>query len=172
MGAGMITAAAAAVPTLWIVLGPLGQSSTAAKLLGANAHLDVSGFLARSMEVFGVVHGVPMPGFALLWASIPTVTTIGTSREHLPFSLIWWSFTFPGGTCVTGLSGLAAHTGLVAFEVIPATHGESSLKRSCANVCIIDVASSLDFGFMSNVRSGRLKVSEGKVCGLLSVVCN
>ncbi|HAQ9631352.1 TPA: C4-dicarboxylate ABC transporter, partial [Enterococcus faecium] len=29
------------VPTLWIVLGPLGQSITAANLLGGNAHLAV-----------------------------------------------------------------------------------------------------------------------------------
>jgi hypothetical protein len=31
------------VPTLWIVLGPLGQSVIAANLLGTNAHLAVPG---------------------------------------------------------------------------------------------------------------------------------
>ncbi|MFQ4149578.1 TDT family transporter [Arthrobacter sp. LAPM80] len=110
--------AAAAVPTLWIVLGPLGQSITAANLLGGNAHLAVSGFLAQALEAFGILYGVPVLGFALLWASIAAMVTIRTAREHLPFSLTWWSFTFPVGTCVTGLSGLAAHTGLVAFEVM------------------------------------------------------
>ena len=29
----------------------------------------------------------------------------------MPFSLTWWSFTFPVGTVVTGTSGLAAITG-------------------------------------------------------------
>lgn len=47
--------AAAAVPTLWIVLGPLGQSITAANLLGSNAHLAVSGFLAQALEAFGIL---------------------------------------------------------------------------------------------------------------------
>ena len=46
------------------------------------------------------------------------MVTIRTAREHLPFSLTWWSFTFPVGNCVTGLSGLAAHTGWAAFEVM------------------------------------------------------
>ena len=44
--------------------------------------------------------------------------TIRTIREGLPFSLTWWSFTFPVGTCVTGASALAAHTGSVAFAGI------------------------------------------------------
>ncbi|ALE07778.1 C4-dicarboxylate ABC transporter [Arthrobacter sp. ERGS1:01] len=110
--------AAAAVPTLWIVLGPLGQSITAANLLGGNAHLAVSGGLARAMEAFGVLLGVPVLGFALLWAALAGAITIRTARRGLPFSLTWWSFTFPVGTCVTGLSGLAAHTHLAAFSVM------------------------------------------------------
>ncbi|WP_311380364.1 TDT family transporter [Arthrobacter sp. ISL-72] len=110
------TGAAAAVPTLWIVLGPLGQSITAANLLGGNAHLATSGALAQAMEAFGVLYGVPVLGFALMWAVIATAITIRTARQGLPFSLTWWSFTFPIGTCVTSLSGLAAHTHLAVFE--------------------------------------------------------
>jgi hypothetical protein len=38
-------------------------------------------------------------------------------RGHqLPFGLIWWSCTFPVGTCVTGTSGLDLHTGADAFR--------------------------------------------------------
>lgn len=110
--------AAAAVPTLWIVLGPLGQSITAANLLGGNAHLTVSGPLAAAMEAFGVLYGVPVLGFALLWAALAAAITLRTARHGLPFSLTWWSFTFPIGTCVTGLSGLAVHTGLAAFAAM------------------------------------------------------
>ncbi|WP_370871595.1 hypothetical protein [Curtobacterium sp. A7_M15] len=40
------------------------------------------------------------------------------AREHLPFSLTWWSFTFPVGTCVTGLNGLALHSGLTVIAVL------------------------------------------------------
>ena len=110
--------AAAAVPTLWIVLGPLGQSITAANLLGGNAHLAVSGNLAGALEAFGVLYGVPVLGFALMWAALAAAITLRTARQGLPFSLTWWSFTFPIGTCVTGLSGLALHTNVDAFKVM------------------------------------------------------
>lgn len=77
--------AAGMVPTLWIVLGPVGQSITAVNLLASNA---------------------------------PAVVDASTAREHLPFSLTWWSFTFPVGTCVTGLNGLALHSGLTVVAVL------------------------------------------------------
>jgi len=113
--------AAAAVPTLWIVLGPLGQSITAANLLGGNAHLAVSGTLTPAMEAFGVLYGVPVLGFALMWAVLATAITIRTARQGLPFALTWWSFTFPVGTCVTGLTGLAVQTHLAVFEGMAVT---------------------------------------------------
>jgi tellurite resistance protein TehA-like permease len=43
--------------------------------------------------------------------------TLRTVREHLPFSLTWWSFTFPVGTCVLGTSELALDTGSDLFHV-------------------------------------------------------
>jgi tellurite resistance protein TehA-like permease len=42
---------------------------------------------------------------------------VRTARQSLPFSLTWWSFTFPVGTVVTGTSGLAARTGSTFFTV-------------------------------------------------------
>lgn len=108
------------VPTLWIVLGPLGQSITAANLLGGNAHLAIPAPYSTALQAFGVVYGVPVWGFALLWASIAAAITIRTAREHLPFSLTWWSFTFPVGTCVTGTTGIALHTGSDLFRVAAA----------------------------------------------------
>lgn len=36
----------------------------------------------------------------------------------MPFSLTWWSFTFPVGTTVTRASELAAHTGSIALAWI------------------------------------------------------
>ncbi len=109
---------AAMVPTLWIVLGPVGQSITAVNLLGGNAHLAVSPAIADVLLTFGMIYGVPMLGFALMWTALALLITIRTAREKLPFSLTWWSFTFPVGTCVTGFSGLALHTGLIAVQVL------------------------------------------------------
>jgi tellurite resistance protein TehA-like permease len=108
------------VPTLWIVLGPLGQSVTAANLLGGAAHLAMPAPYASALLAFGVVFGVPVLGFALLWATIAGAVTLRTAREHLPFSLTWWSFTFPIGTVVTGTTGLALHTDSVMLRLAAA----------------------------------------------------
>ncbi len=110
--------AAGMVPTLWIVLGPVGQSITAASLLGANASGVVSDEIAAGLNTFSLIYGFAMLGFGLLWTTVALAITIRTARAGLPFSLTWWSFTFPVGTCVTGLNGLAAHTGLVAVQVL------------------------------------------------------
>jgi C4-dicarboxylate transporter/malic acid transport protein len=102
---------AAMVPTWWIVLGPLGQSVTAVNLLGRNAYLAVPAPWARAMQAFGLLYGLPVWGLALLWAGVAGVITVRTARRGLPFSLTWWSFTFPVGTLVTGTAALAVHTG-------------------------------------------------------------
>jgi tellurite resistance protein TehA-like permease len=108
---------AAMVPTLWIVLGPLGQSITAANNLGAQAQLAVPQPYASAFRAMGLVYGLPVWGFALMWAGIAVAVTVRTARAHLPFTLTWWSFTFPVGTVVTGTSGLAAHTGEAFLQV-------------------------------------------------------
>jgi tellurite resistance protein TehA-like permease len=108
------------VPTLWIVLGPLGQSITAANLLGGVAHQAIPAPYADGLQAFGVIFGAPVWGFALLWGVLAAAITIRTIREHLPFSLTWWSFTFPVGTCVTGTTGLALHTGAIMFRIAAA----------------------------------------------------
>ncbi|MFE9688970.1 TDT family transporter [Micromonospora sp. NPDC005806] len=103
--------AARMVPTLWIVLGPLGQSITAAHLLGRAADGVLPDPYAAGAQMLAVLYGVPAMGFALLWLALAAAITVRTARAGLPFSLTWWSFTFPVGTLVTGVTGLAARTG-------------------------------------------------------------
>ncbi|AYE97929.1 C4-dicarboxylate ABC transporter [Mycobacterium paragordonae] len=115
------TSGSARVPTLWIVLGPLGQSITAAGLLATAAATGaVDHQLAAAMHDFAVIFGVPVWGFAVLWISLATALTVRTLRRGMPFALTWWSLTFPVGTFVTGTSQLAAHTHLPAFKVAAA----------------------------------------------------
>jgi len=64
-----------------------------------------------------VVYGLPVLGFALMWAAIAGAITLRAARSHLPFSLTWWSFTFPVGTCATGTAALAAATGSALLRV-------------------------------------------------------
>ena len=95
------------VPTLWIVLGPVGQSITAAHLMAGARHGQAA-----------LLYGVPALGFALFWIALAAALTVRTARTGLPFSLTWWSFTFPVGTVVTGTSGLAARTGSPSLTVL------------------------------------------------------
>jgi C4-dicarboxylate transporter/malic acid transport protein len=115
------TSGSARVPTLWIVLGPLGQSITAAGLLAAGAATGaVAHELAEDMNAFAILFGVPVWGFAMLWIALATALTLRTLRRGMPFALTWWSLTFPVGTFATGTSQLAVHTHLPAFKVAAA----------------------------------------------------
>ncbi|MFI7139917.1 TDT family transporter [Streptomyces massasporeus] len=105
----------ALTPTLFLVLGPLGQSTTA---VGAFADVAPGVVPAPYSEGFGalaVLYGVPVMGFALLWFCLATAHVVRARRHGMRFSMTWWSFTFPVGTCVTGTEALARHTGLVAY---------------------------------------------------------
>ena len=79
-------------PTLCIPLGPLGQGATAALGLGAPTAVGAAALLgAGAWAVFAV--------------SANRRAVLGP--DGLPFSLGWWAFVFPVGTCVTGTAALA-----------------------------------------------------------------
>jgi C4-dicarboxylate transporter/malic acid transport protein len=105
------TLPAVMVPTLWIVLGPLGQSVTATGNLAKVAGTTMQAPYTTGAGVFALLYGVPTWGFAMAWLVIAAAITIRTIRKGMPFGLTWWSFTFPVGTCVTGTIALADRTG-------------------------------------------------------------
>jgi tellurite resistance protein TehA-like permease len=105
------TLPAVMVPTCWIVLGPLGQSVTAAGNLANVGGLTLRAPYPAGADAFALLYGIPTWGFAMLWLAIAASLTVRAARKGLPFGLTWWSFTFPVGTCVTGAIGLAARTG-------------------------------------------------------------
>ncbi|MDH4317084.1 MAG: TDT family transporter [Desulfobulbaceae bacterium] len=110
------TSGTSRVPTLWIVLGPLGQSMTAVGILGTVATVAVPAQIALGFEAFAVLYSVPVFGFVLLWTCIATLLTLHARRRKMKFALTYWAFTFPVGTCVTGIAQLAQHTGLPLFK--------------------------------------------------------
>ncbi|MFI9403136.1 TDT family transporter [Nocardia sp. NPDC052316] len=113
------TPAAGMAPTLWIVLGPLGQSVTAAGLLANAAPAALPDLYAKGFLVFSVIFGLVTWGFAMLWLALAGAVTVKTYRAgELTFTMTWWGFTFPLGTCVTGSTVLYTHTGADFFAAI------------------------------------------------------
>lgn len=110
--------AARSVPTLWIVLGPIGQSVTAFHLLGRAAQGVLPEPYASGAQMLALLYGVPALGFALFWAALAAAITVRTARAGLPFALTWWSFTFPVGTVVTGAAGMAVRSGSPLLTVL------------------------------------------------------
>jgi C4-dicarboxylate transporter/malic acid transport protein len=104
---------AAMAPAMWIVLGPLGQSTTAVSHLGTDATRVLPAPYGTGATVAGLLYGVPVWGFAMVWLVLAAAITVRTARTaggRLPFALTWWSFTFPVGTCVTGTIALATRS--------------------------------------------------------------
>ncbi|MGV6990194.1 TDT family transporter [Gordonia amicalis] len=105
------------VPTWWIVLGPLGQSVTAACLLAHAAQHAVPAPVAGAMHEFAVAYGLAVWVAATAWIGVATRITVRTARAGMPFAMTWWSFTFPVGTYVTGSSALMLTLGWTVFEI-------------------------------------------------------
>jgi C4-dicarboxylate transporter/malic acid transport protein len=110
----------ALTPTLFLVLGPMGQSVTAVNQLADQAAASIGSPYAEGLGAFAVIYGVPVIGFALLWAALAVAMVVRAARSGMGFAMTWWAFTFPVGTCVTGAEGLARHTGLTAFHWLAA----------------------------------------------------
>lgn len=108
----------ALTPTLFLVLGPLGQSTTAAGAFADVAPGVVPAPYDQGFGLLAVLYGVPVTGFALLWLCLATAHVVRARRHGMRFSMTWWSFTFPVGTCVTGSAALSRHTGLPAWDAL------------------------------------------------------
>ncbi|MFI2201194.1 TDT family transporter [Streptomyces sp. NPDC020192] len=108
----------ALTPTLFLVLGPLGQSTTAVGKIADAAPGVVPAPYDRGLDVLAVLYGVPVMGFALLWLALSVAHVVRARRQGMGFAMTWWAFTFPVGTCVTGAAALARHTGLACYDAL------------------------------------------------------
>lgn len=106
----------ALTPALFLVLGPLGQSTTAVATFAVAAPGVVPAPYDQGFVVLAVLYGVPVTGFALFWLALAGALVVRARRRGMGFTMTWWAFTFPVGTCVTGTEGLARHTGLAVYD--------------------------------------------------------
>lgn len=97
------------VPTLWIVVGPLGQSIAGINALGTAAPA-LWPTLGPTLRAAGLVYGLPVWGFGVYWLILAILVTLRAAQRHLPFNLGWWAFTFPVGVLTTGTYALYTRT--------------------------------------------------------------
>ena len=95
----------ALVTTMWLVVGPLGQSIAGIIALG-NAAQIVWPAYGHGLAIAGLAYGVLVWGFAMYWLAMAIALTIRAKRKHLPFNLSWWAFTFPVGVLTAGTDAL------------------------------------------------------------------
>jgi C4-dicarboxylate transporter/malic acid transport protein len=106
----------ALVTTMWLVIGPLGQSIAGIIALGSTARA-VWPELGHGLAIAGLAYGVLVWGFAMYWLAMAIALTVRAARKHLPFNLSWWAFTFPVGVLTAGTDALFLQTRAHIFGI-------------------------------------------------------
>jgi C4-dicarboxylate transporter/malic acid transport protein len=107
----------ALVTTMWLVVGPLGQSIAGIIALG-NAATTVWPAFGHGLAMAALAYGVLVWGFAMYWLAMAIAMTLRAKRKHLPFNLSWWAFTFPVGVLTAGTDALYLQTHAHIFGIV------------------------------------------------------
>lgn len=95
------------VPSIWIVIGPIGMSMT----LFSTLPLVTQPFLETwnaGFSALGVIFAISMWGVGIWWIVIASLYSLLhlAKESRIPFSLGWWSYVFPLGSFTTGTYAL------------------------------------------------------------------
>ncbi len=108
--------------TSWLPLGPLATGCLGLLTLGQAAPAAFAGTaLAGAAEVvhgFGLIGGLALWGAGLWWLVLATLFTRHYIRDHMPFNLGWWGFTFPLGVFALATLELLRLTELRGFALV------------------------------------------------------
>ena len=82
------------IPTIWIYLGPIGAGTISLLNLGAVSAPFLGSPVTPILNLFGLLYW----SFGFWWLITASVMTIiYILNKNLPYTLSWWSFTFPLG---------------------------------------------------------------------------
>ena len=107
------------VPSIWIVIGPIGMSMT----ISSTLPLVTQPFLVTwnsGFHALGIIFAVSMWGVGIWWiviASLYSLLHLTKKESKIPFSLGWWSYVFPLGSFTTGTYALNDLLGNSIFAV-------------------------------------------------------
>ncbi|KAJ2212008.1 Plasma membrane sulfite pump involved in sulfite metabolism [Coemansia sp. RSA 487] len=116
-----------AIVSVFIPLGPLGQSSYGIQLLGGQslrifpASLPHIKYLGEVLNCIGFFLGLLIWSMAIWWLLQATYSVIYTRiLGKVPFNLGWWAFIFPIGTFASSSNSLWNITSYRFFRVVSA----------------------------------------------------
>lgn len=96
------------VPSIWIVIGPIGMSMTIFSTLPSVTQ-PFLGTLNSGFHALGLIFAISMWGVGIWWiviASLYSLLHFAKKESKLPFSLGWWSYVFPLGSFTVGTYAL------------------------------------------------------------------
>ena len=107
------------VPSIWIVIGPIGMTMT----IFSTLPLVTQPFLETmnsGFQALGTIFAISMWGVGIWWiviASLYSLLHLIKKDCKIPFSLGWWSYVFPLGSFTTGTYALNDLLGNSFFAV-------------------------------------------------------
>ncbi|KAJ2140102.1 hypothetical protein IW136_002750 [Coemansia sp. RSA 678] len=116
------------IVSVFIPLGPLGQSSYAIQLLGVQAlrvfpdGLSQMTYLGEVLHSLGFFLGLLIWSLAIWWFTHAIYSVLYTRFcGPVPFNLGWWALIFPTGTFVSSSGELWDLTGYTFFRILAST---------------------------------------------------
>ena len=96
------------VPSIWIVIGPIGMSMTIFSTLPLVTQPFLGAFNS-GLHALGMIFAISMWGVGIWWiviASLYSLLHFTKKESKFPFSLGWWSYVFPLGSFTVGTYAL------------------------------------------------------------------
>ena len=112
------------VPSIWLVLGPLGTGVFGLLTLGHAAQhitVNVSPHLKAMIDILPGIDlfvALILWSFAFWWLVTALISTAYQFIKGINFTMSWWAFTFPLAVFILGTFAMGTETKMLLFEII------------------------------------------------------